>query len=710
MKTILLFTAVIFFFSTVNGHNQLRVGDPRNSWQTYQGTIEEASLTVSPKGLFMEYGLYLTFSSRGTEWTNQKDTLEVTLNFDLPENAMITDSWLWFGKDTIKAVILDRWTASSIYESIVQRRRDPSILFKQSANQYELRIFPMAGNETRKVKITYLVPVSWNKYSISANLPFPILKTSLTLPQIFTVSVTGDENWKNLQIMGDESLVFKNNVNKTGQIFKTAEIPSSKFGNNLKIGFDSPLKNGLYFSEFNTGDEGFYQMALTPSAFLSSGGSKKVAVLVDYDASNTGLKSREILTLLKEEMQNNLNPADSFNIILSNLNIVRHSDNWVQAAFTNIESAFHIHSDQISSYSNLAALLVNGINFINENGGNGQILLISNSNHYSDYQVANKLIEDLTAMMKTKIQIHIADYQALNFRYYYTNNTQYTGNGYFYSNLAKLTGGTYQNLLNGKTEADIFGWALRYLQGSINSFDLHTTLKNGFCYSRYNLNKDENVAYLNDMILQVGKFKGTLPFEINFSGEYNHKIFSERIEIDENVAAENDSVIQKIWAGAFIKNMEKDYTSNDIVGEIIQESIKNRILSLYTSFLCLEDTSRWCLTCLPNQFRNDLDNVLTSAENYEKLSDTVSVYPNPFTDNISVEIQLTESSALQDLSVYDIKGSLIYKFDKNMMKEGSRKTITWNGQSQNGEKLKPGIYLLVFKTAKTSKTIKLVKQ
>jgi hypothetical protein len=225
MKTILLFTAVIFFFLTVNGHNQLRVGDPRNSWQTYQGTIEEASLTVSPKGLFMEYGLYLTFSSRGTEWTNQKDTLEVTLNFDLPENAMITDSWLWFGKDTIKAVILDRWTASSIYESIVQRRRDPSILFKQSANQYELRIFPMAGNETRKVKITYLLPVSWNKYNISTSLPFPILKTSLTLPEKFNITIIDDANWKNPQIPGDESLVFKSETNENGDIYKTVEIP-----------------------------------------------------------------------------------------------------------------------------------------------------------------------------------------------------------------------------------------------------------------------------------------------------------------------------------------------------------------------------------------------------------------------------------------------------------------------------------------------------
>ena len=709
MKTNLLFIALFFSLTNLFGHNQLRVGDPRNSWQTYQGTIEEASLTVAPKGLFMEYGLTLTFSSRGTIWTEVKDTLEVTLNFDLPENAMITDSWLWFGDDTIKAVILDRWTASSIYESIVNRRRDPSILFKQLANQYELRIFPMAASETRKVKITYLVPVSWNKTNVTASLPLPILKTSLTLPSKLTVTTWENEQWKNAVITGDESLVFTNKTDENYGECKTVEIPSAKFSSNLKIGFDTPLSNGYYFSKFQTGDEGFYQLALSPASFINSTGAKKVAVLVDYDEGNTNMKSLEILNILKEEMQNNLNPVDSFNLIFSNLNILRHGENWAKATHQNIESAFQILNNQLSSYSNLAALLANGINFVNENGGDAKILLVSNSNQYSDYKVSNKLIDDLLALMKTKIPIHIADYQALNYWYYYSDQNQYFGNGYFYSNLAKLSTGSYQNLQNGKTESDIFGLAFKYLHGSINSFDLHTTLENGFCYSRYNLNKDENVAYLNEMILQVGKFKGTFPFEINFSGEYNKEIFSEKIEIADT-QAENDSIVQKIWAGTFIKNMEKNYSTNDIVGEIIQESIDNRILSLYTSFLCLEDTSKWCLTCLPDQFKFENDNVLTKANDFGELKDTVSVYPNPFRDNISIEIQLAESSDLQDLSVYDLKGSLIYKFDKNLLNAGSKKTITWNGQSQNGENLKSGIYLLVFRTANTSKTIKLVKQ
>jgi Ca-activated chloride channel family protein len=219
------------------------------------------------------------------------------------------------------------------------------------------------------------------------------------------------------------------------------------------------------------------------------------------------------------------------------------------------------------------------------------------------------------------------------------------------------------------------------------------------------------VAYLNETILQVGKFKGTFPFEIDFSGEFNNDIFSEKIVINDNTQLDNDSSVQKIWAGTFIKEMEKNYTTNDIVAEIIEESLNNRILSLYTSFLCLEDTSKWCLTCLPEQVKNDWNDVsITASEDFGNSSDTVSVYPNPFNDKLNIEIQLTDFSEIQELSVYDLKGSVIYKFDKNQINSGNQKTITWNGQAQNGAILKPGIYLLVFRTAKTSKTIKLVKQ
>lgn len=710
MKTVLLSITLIFTFLCAFSHNDLRIGDPRNSWMTYRGTIEESVLTVTPKGLFLEYGLYLTFSSRGTPLINQKDTVEITLDFDLPETAMITDSWLWFGNDTIKAEILDRWTASSIYESIVRRRRDPSVLYKLTQTQYQLRVFPMAGNQTRKVKITWMVPVNWNKNTIATDLPLLILKTSATLPSTLKIYAYENSHGKNPVISGASNINFENNSDSVFVNSKVAQIQSSDFNKWLKIEYDNPLTDGFYFSKYSTGDEGYYQLAIAPSSFIKSTKPRKVAVLADFDQSNTGLTSETVLSILKDGMLKNLSETDSFNLIVSNLEITRYKNEWVQATSSNIDSAFNKLDNKLSAYSNLGSLLANGIRFTNENKSGGEIILLSNASQYTDYQKANKLIDDLLALMKTKTKIHIADYQTMLQWYYYTDGIAYYGNGYFYSNLAKLTQGSYQNISNGNSESTVVNLAFKYAQGAINSFDLHTKLANGFCYGRHTISKNENVAYLTEVIMQVGKYKGTFPFGIEFSGEFNNEIFSKTIEISDNEQTENDVVVKNIWAGAYIRAMENSYTSNDIVGEIISQSIENRILSRYTSFLCLEDTSNWCLTCIPKVGNEINDGELTSANPLKMDKDSLLVYPNPFNDKITIEIQISENSFVEDLTLYDMKGSVVYKFDRNQFVAGATKTIRWNGLSQNGTPVNPGMYLLVCRTATMNKTIKLIKR
>ncbi len=111
-----LFLLLMLFCATgVIAQNYLKVLDPQQTWYSYQGTIEEATMSVSPKGLFSQVSLYLTFSARGTSFSSESQ-LETVLNFSLPEGSFVTDLWLWIGDNISKGVLLDTWTASSIYE------------------------------------------------------------------------------------------------------------------------------------------------------------------------------------------------------------------------------------------------------------------------------------------------------------------------------------------------------------------------------------------------------------------------------------------------------------------------------------------------------------------------------------------------------------------------------------------------------------------
>ena len=88
MKKLLLVIILLSNFSFAN--DWLWVQNPRNFSGGY-GSIDEAFISVKPQGLYMEYGLYLTFSAKGQGFTNA-DSLEIQYYFSLPENSIVTDS------------------------------------------------------------------------------------------------------------------------------------------------------------------------------------------------------------------------------------------------------------------------------------------------------------------------------------------------------------------------------------------------------------------------------------------------------------------------------------------------------------------------------------------------------------------------------------------------------------------------------------------
>ena len=698
MKKILLLGLFVILLGDIFAYTSLRIGDPRKSWSTYQGNIDYASLTVEPKGTYIEYGLYLTFSSKGSPWTYSKDTLEVVLNFDLPSDAIIHDSWLWLGDDTLKAHIIDKWTASSIYEGIVNRRQDPSILTKKSINSYELRVFPMPGNSVRKVKISYMLPAQWNTTSINAGLPFEILKASRYVPANFDIYLKNDSNWSEPKLSGVQSIGYLDKIYPGIGQCKYTILTSSNYSSNINVEYPNPISDGYYFSKYQYGDEGIYQLVLMPNQFLSTLDSKKVAVLVDYDASNSNIKQSELLQILKEQMLANFNENDSFNLFFSNLSIKKYSNNWVQATADNINEAFSSIQNPLSTYSNLPSLLYSGIDFIKNNGNDGEIVLITDSGNYGSYQVANTLIADILELMSSKIDIHIADYQSLNYSYNYINNHYYAGNEYLYTNLSKLTAGSYNNINNGFNLSSLIDEAFLHLGGSINSFDLHTDLDYGFCHSRFNIGGNDNLIYLNQPIMQVGKFKGEFPFEIEISGLFNDKLFSKNIAISGESTIESDSLLQQIWAGLYIKSLESQYQSNEIINEIIQNSIDSRILSFYTAFLCVEDS-------LDLNANNDDDDILIGTDDPEGISlESVTAYPNPFIDNISIDINCGNISDILEIGIYDINGILVHKFDHTLLSSGEN-TLYWNCSE-----ISNGFYILVYKTKTGLKTIKMLKK
>ncbi|MFW5831204.1 MAG: VIT domain-containing protein [Prolixibacteraceae bacterium] len=701
-KTALL---AVFLFAVLSSQAQnLRILDPQN-WRNGQGTIEETKITYEPQGLYMKMDWEITFSAKGLHIFSESDTVEVEYRFNLPEGALITDSWLWFGDTILKAKIIDRWSAREIYEEIVGRRRDPSILFKNGNQNYELRIFPMAAKESRKVKLTVLLPAEWNSNTVSALFPAENIMVS-KYPADIKVMAKLSPEWTNPVVSGENIIpldVVNDSANDTTHF---TFYNANELTHNQKFMVGSPLKSGPYLSFYENGDEKFYQLAVLPLQEMNIGEKQKILFLFDYQKENSNLSQEQLLNNFTERITTFFNGKDSFNILYHDFKLQKAADSWIPGDSTSIANAIgNLGKDPFVSYSNLATLLASGIEMAAAEN-NVKIILISNTDKLDDIPSANQLISDLLKLANPAVPVFISDFQTKNHTWYRGGGVNYQGNEYFYRNLARMTGGDYCSAKEGNSFTECFNKIYQSAASENGMIDIHTTLESGFCYGRFRLNKDENV-FSKMPYLEMGKYSGEFPFKIEVTGEYAGEIFSNSITIEKENTTASDSVISQIWIGNEILELEKSahYSSYGIINEIIDKSLANRILSLYTAFLALEPGMLDEL--------NETDKrgePTTAAEEIRNESEDIKIYPNPFTDKVNIEVQLPENMNRNHvkLEIYDLFGKLIKTFDARQFETLSEIKIEWNATSENGNRVPDGTYLFVCTTPEGKISKKLI--
>ncbi len=362
-----------------------------------------------------------------------------------------------------------------------------------------------------------------------------------------------------------------------------------------------------------------------------------------------------------------------------------------------IENTFNqLSEDDLASYSNLPSLLANGIEFINEHGNDASLVLISNSDQVGDFEMANQLIDDLMDLMETPLPLHVADFQQFNFSVRYIGGRYYYGNEYFYTNITRLTTGNYFYARSGLSFSELTSSAFYSLSGFITSFDLHTKVQDGFCYGRFYLREESNSIYLNRPILQVGKYRGTLPFIIEASGVYFSDVFSQQIKIEESAIQACDSLGSTIWAGNQIQSLEAQTPRNDIVSEIIDYSIDERILSQYTAFLCLEPSrgGEVCYDCLDEtELLTSINESLTETDG----DSTFIAYPNPFNSQIKIKLKIPDRENKNKIvfTIHNVLGQKIRTFKPENSQNDNNYVFIWNGQNDRGESVSTGHYFFV---------------
>lgn len=705
MKTKSLILLLLSFFlltPSLHSQNYLWVINPNASWNWQTGRISKATVSVQPKGLYMQYGLYLTLSAAGT-WFEDNVQLEAVLDFTLPEGAIVYDSWLWVGDDIIQGRHIDRWSASNIYEGIVNRRRDPSLLVKQSATSYELRVYPMKKYETRKVKITYMVPAELVNGKIKAGLPSDLLMASDTDPDLHVIA------WENSEFTQPEVLntdiLFEPKYDEEFGNYKQARIPAAKLSEKPVFGMTSQAVNNCFVGVYEGIDDKYYQLSIVPGDYIELDEKSRMVVLIDHESANSTYTKAQILAELKEQLANQFSANDEFNLIWSGLHTEKAFDEWRPVTPENLDIAFN-QAGAASLYSNLPGILSEAMEFIKNNGDNGSIMLTATSDNFANYVEANELIKDLKTIKDPLYPIHVADLQNKNINYLYIGSQYYYGQEYLYINLSKMSGGYYQTIRTQNIFSTLMDEVTGSMHGMITAFDLYSAPADGFCYGRFSDDTRQGFP-VNRTVTQVGKYFGEPPFLIYLTGIYRSQPFSKMITVGNDQIVPGDTLLAKMWNGRFIQELESGNQTTSISQQILFESLNNRILSYYTAFLCLEpsDTTPVCTSCKD-------ESLLTGFGDLQEMdsSGILKLYPNPFTEKINMDIDLTRLTEVDEVVVriFSQTGQLVYEKNEPAL-AGQVMKLEWDGKSQQGKNVTAGHYIVMIKAGPVTWSKQIIK-
>lgn len=285
MKNFLQTVLISFIFFQTSNAASFSIGDPRKGWwATYAGYIDDVVLEISPVGsqvqMELTFSIFVDSLTKGnyystlpTYWDN---LLEAKMNFDLPSNAYFYDSYLWLDKTTIiRADISSRASAVSIYEGIVKRQKDPSILVKNTATNYSFNVYPIATNFARKVKLVYTLPLEFN--AINSEM--------ISLPNSILQFVRNGANVK-VKINNTPDYAFSNTIFplKHNSISNSAqlteiEIQSSHFKKQSisYIELNNANKSPIVFNFFPTSaSQGYYELKVHGALLSNVKSSTKV--------------------------------------------------------------------------------------------------------------------------------------------------------------------------------------------------------------------------------------------------------------------------------------------------------------------------------------------------------------------------------------------------------------------------------------------------
>lgn len=622
--------------------------------------------------------------------------LEGFYAFQLPEGAKVDGLWLWVDGNRLTFIVKTKEEAQRLYDSVVVgQRRDPAILESLGNNRFQLKVFPINPNSSRRIEIRYfhtlpMTPDGKVHYRYPLNLTgyqsVPVERTELrvnvrSLQRVEELETNFDTNPLLCRTQQLDDFRYQVDFGLEQQMytqdFELSYLPQDAFTIFPALAYTEPDAGEYpYFICWHpVREEGTVEQPRDLLFVLDASGSMYGERLKTVAAAVTG-----ILLQLKEQ--------DRFRIILFSTTALSFpsGDGLLDATQENIADGidFIERMYMTGGSTNYEVAFRSALRAEFRSDALRRMLFLTDGMPNTGVTTT----EGLLSIIRDNDPFGVAIFPVIM----YSDRIEQL------YDIAEARGGKVTMVETGDNLQTVISRIMLDLNiGGVLSPSI--TYESGDPYYVYP--EDFGNVLSLDRLITTGRLRGLGPEPVLLS---YHRGGGEQVDVRRSVDFSGALVdvrqVASYWAAAHIDKLLKQYQRDknpEDKQSIINLSIKHQILTPFTAFLVLET--------------NEIDPPITSVGTTAAAGHLLvgQNYPNPFSlssgSSTVIPFELRTASTTR-IVVTDLLGRVVRVLE-DAERSAGRHSVSWDGRDELGRLVSPGMYLVRLHSAGAMVTLKL---
>jgi Ca-activated chloride channel homolog len=514
--------------------------------------------------------------------------IEVEYLFPLPPSAAIDSLTLLVDGKEFKGRILRAEEARRAYEEIVRLKRDPALLEYVNYGLYRTSAFPLLPGKEARVVIHYTDVC--RKDSDVVEVLYPLNTEKFSARPIDEVEVKVDIQGKSpistVYSPTHSVIIERPSPDHVISVYKEAKvIPTMDFRLIYRPAKEAVEATVLSYRP-RPDEAGYYLLMVspTPRADKVAVVPKDLVILLDHSGSMAGEKVDQAKASLAYVLRN-LNPADTFNVIVYNDVIDSLFPGLVPNQKENIEKALtmidRIKAEGGTNIHDALTAALKAVSPAVSERRSRYILFLTDGQPTVGQRDERTILADTAAANAVKARIFAM------------------GIGYDVNvRLLDKVVGQNRGVSSYVKEKEPLEPKISSLYGKIKN-PIMTEVSVAFGGAKTNMAYPQPLPDLfdGDQIIQVGRYEQPGPVAVAVTGAYmgKNQIFRYNAELANLSDRFSYAFVEQLWAvrriGFLLDEIQLNGRSNEVVDELVRLSKLYGIITPYTSFLADERTN-----------------------------------------------------------------------------------------------------------------------